>query len=79
MFVKWINLNLLFGRDVIVRGKNRARRADVIPQAIADHGAALDPRCEVQIVAIAQRADALFLQMRERFHEMRDFDVWPSR
>jgi len=44
---------------MIVRREDRARRADVIPQTIADQNLALDPRREIHAIEVAERCESI--------------------
>ena len=79
VFVEWINFDLFLCHDVIVDAEDRARRANIVPEAIADDRPAFDSGRQVQAVKIAERADDLLVQLRECFAEAGDFWIWPSR
>src|SRR2546423_538570 len=54
--VERVDLDLLFGGDVVVDAEDRARGTDVVAEAVAEDRAALDPGGEVEAVAVGEGA-----------------------
>src|SRR5688500_16801273 len=53
VFVEGVDLDgHVGGGDVVVDGEDRARGADVVPEAVGDHRAALDAWGEVEAVVV---------------------------
>src|SRR5688500_12188943 len=74
-----INLDLLLRHKMVVHAEDRTWRADVVPQAVADHRAALDPRGEVEVVTVAQRSQRGLDQVREGLEEQRNLRIRTGR